>query len=509
MKKLILLFSFTFCVGHSIAQNNRGNIWTFGDSAGIDFTSINNPTPIFSSTDSRGSCVSISDSLGNLLFYANTFYDSLWQLGYNNLTVIYNKIGHVMDGGDSIVGKGWYHELVIIPFPDSTEFYYLFSIGTTSSPFGLYYSIIDMSRNGGLGKVIVKNIQITPLAAWSCITAIKHGNGRDWWLIFKPDGYQNPPNNDFFVYLIAPNGISTPSIQSIGTVITNNAGRISLNKKGDKILMTSLKDLIQIFEFDRCTGQLSNANVIEQETNNPTYWHASNSFSPDGNLIYLTHIPATPADSTHYLFQYNLYASNVLLSKDTIYQTNFPNLMAAIQLAPDDKIYVSTWYQCNGFCFPYPDSVRNIYNENLGVINRPDSLGDSCLFAPYSFYLGGKRTYIGLPNNPDYEMGPLIGSGCDSLVGIAAVGSGSRQVELHVFYHAGWQVAFVNAEGLKGKDYLLSIYELTGREVFKEEGKLNGAYYTKDLRCEGFANGMYIVNLRTEKEVLSKKFIKQ
>ena len=106
-------------------------------------------------------------------------------------------------------------------------------------------------------------------------------------------------------------------------------------------------------------------------------------------------------------------------------------------------------------------------------------------------------------------MGPLIGSGCDSLVGIAAIGRGSRQVELHVSYHAGWQVAFVNAEGLKGKSYSLHVYDLTGREVFKEAGKLNGAYYTKDLRCEGFANGMYVVNLRTEKEVLSKKFIKQ
>jgi hypothetical protein len=52
---------------------------------------------------------------------------------------------------------------------------------------------------------------------------------------------------------------------------------------------------------------------------------------------------------------------------------------------------------------------------NLGVINQPDSPAVSCDFQPFSFYLGGKRTYWGLPNNPDYDLGPLIGSGCDTL----------------------------------------------------------------------------------------------
>lgn len=57
-------------------------------------------------------------------------------------------------------------------------------------------------------------------------------------------------------------------------------------------------------------------------------------------------------------------------------------------------------------------------NENLGVINLPDSPGLACNFQPWSFYLGGKRTYWGLPNNPDYELGPVTGSICDTLTGI-------------------------------------------------------------------------------------------
>ena len=504
MKKLTATFLISLITFFCIAQNNKNNIWCFGDSAGIDFRNTSNPTTFGSAVDSRGSCVSIADSNSNLLFYAFTRAAS----GVNT-TLAMNKNHQVMDAGDSIVGEGWYQELVIIPFPDSGGLYYLFSMGVAGgNPYGLFYSLIDMNQNSGLGKVIAKNIQLSSLSGFDGMTSIKHGNGRDWWLVFKPGGYYNPPNNDFYIYLITPLGISQ-TVQSTGYVITNNAGDLSFNRSGDKLLMSSWKDLIQIFDFDRCTGQLSNVNILEPETNNPIYWHVSNCFSPDGKIIYITHIPATPADSAYYIFQYDLLATNILASKDTICTTMHPVSLAGLEIAPDNKIYAATWYQCSSFCYPYPDSVRNIYNENLGVINRPDSLGDSCLFAPYSFYLGGKRAYVGLPNNPDYEMGPLIGSGCDSLVEVQSIKYEEQRQELHVFYHPGWQVAFVNAGGLKGKNYSLHVYDLTGREVFKESGKLNGAYYTKDLRCEGFANGMYVVNLRTEKEVLSKKFIKQ
>ena len=78
-----------------------------------------------------------------------------------------------------------------------------------------------------------------------------------------------------------------------------------------------------------------------------------------------------------------------------------------------------------------------------------------------------------------------------------------------MFYHPGWQIAFINAEGLKGKKYKLQVYDLFGRVIYHEEGSLNSAYFTKDLICDGFAKGMYIVTVSTEKENLNKKFIKE
>ena len=60
------------------AQYSNVN-WLFGDSCHLVFNSNGIDTVLKGSTDNRGTCVSISDSTGNLLFYASTPRKSLWQ----------------------------------------------------------------------------------------------------------------------------------------------------------------------------------------------------------------------------------------------------------------------------------------------------------------------------------------------------------------------------------------------------------------------------------------------
>ncbi|MBK7969788.1 MAG: hypothetical protein IPK08_13070 [Bacteroidetes bacterium] len=87
-----------------------------------------------------------------------------------------------------------------------------------------------------------------------------------------------------------------------------------------------------------------------------------------------------------------------------------------MRLAPDDKIYCSLNYYDGINTYPYSDSLNNQFNQNLCVINDPDSAGLACNFTPFSFSLGGNETYWGLPNNPDYDLPALAGSPCDTLV---------------------------------------------------------------------------------------------
>ena len=71
MKKgfLIVLLSFACLFSNGQGKNT---IWCFGDSTGIDFRNISSPSVFESGINSKGTCASISDSLGNLLFYAGS-----------------------------------------------------------------------------------------------------------------------------------------------------------------------------------------------------------------------------------------------------------------------------------------------------------------------------------------------------------------------------------------------------------------------------------------------------
>lgn len=144
---------------------------------------------------------------------------------------------------------------------------------------------------------------------------------------------------------------------------------------------------------------------------------------------------------------------------------------------------------------------------NLSVINSPDLPGVSCDIQPYSFYLGGKRTYWGLPNNPDYDLGPLVGSPCDTLVSTSEIISAHSAPELFVYYAPAWQSAFINAQHLSGNRFVLEVYDAMGKQIIRESGALHPPYFTKNLNCNGYAKGMYVVRLQTEKEKLVKRFV--
>ncbi len=424
-----------------------------------------------------------------------------------------------MANGTNIVGEGWYNELLITPNPASDSLFYLFSIGITgSSQFGLFYSIINPYYNNFNGIVTAKNTMLSNHQMCDGVTAVKHGNGRDWWLVVRPsNGVGGIPMNDFYSFLISPSGIQGPIVQSLGSLGSTNGGGISFSHSGNKIFFVNWRGLIELYDFDRCSGVITNpVNIRQENTAAPYPYYVGSEFSASDSVMYVS-----STDLPSVLLQYNLTAANIAGSCDTIASISYPTYCGGLlRLAPDGKIYwSSSWYDGTHYNFPYPDSTFNMYNMNLSVINQPESLGTACDFQPFSFYLGGKRTYYGLPNNPNYNMSAWGGSICDTLglpnqVSNIPVSSGNAQ--LNIFYHSGWQTAFINAQNLTGKSYSLSVFNLMGQKVFEENGNLSSSYFTKDLSCSSLSNGMYIVTLqiedstgRTEKEILSKKFLKE
>ncbi len=505
MKKCLLLGLMVLSL--NCFSQNRNSIWCFGDSSGIDFNNINNPVAFASGMDGRGSCTSIADSSGQLLFYANTIAGtSDWS------TVVFNSNHQLMENGDTIIGDSWQNELVIIPNPGTTNEYYLFSMGETSAvpQKGFFYSKINMSLNGGLGRVVQKNVRLNTFRNADCVTAIKHGNGRDWWAISKYST-NNTNFNRTYVYLVTNDSIHSPIIQNLNDATDGDVQRIIFNSNGTKFMQINAAGYMAEYEFDRCSGIISNPQIIFPEQSGPynrTFWNGA--YSPDNSKFYVsTELYDLSINDTSWLVQYNLISSNIPGSADTLFWAKQPIQGGALRLAPDGKVYYSCAYAANiSNGYPYPDSIRFQSNENLSVINFPDSVGASCNFQPFSFYLGGKRTYWGLPNNPNYDLGPLIGSGCDTLTSISPSPS-IKQASLNVYYHPSWQTLFVNAQNVKGKNCLLQIFDMNGRCVFTFHDKAVNGYFTYDVPLQTTANGIYILKLTTDKETLTTKFVKQ
>jgi len=76
---------------------------------------------------------------------------------------------------------------LILNLPGSDSLYWFFypdQITDNTDTFAkkLRYAVIDMSLNGGLGKVILKH-QIMLDTSSERVEGIRHCNGKDWWII--------------------------------------------------------------------------------------------------------------------------------------------------------------------------------------------------------------------------------------------------------------------------------------------------------------------------------------
>ncbi|MBK7964826.1 MAG: hypothetical protein IPK10_05765 [Bacteroidetes bacterium] len=238
----------------------NNNLWVFGDSAGINWINPNNPTVFKSKVRGRGSCASLADSNGVLIYSHSNYTTSLL-----NQSRTYNKYSEVIPGSDSLYVEGWYHEMLLLPHPGNDSLVYLFTIGVNTFD-GLYYTLINYKANNDSGIVIQKNVPLQNVPAFDGLIAVKHGNGRDWWVLFKKwDGVGQIGNNITYVYLVNPNGISLYSSQSLGSNNSTNLGQLCFNVLSNKIVAVNLRGLISIYDFNRCTGQLSQPITIEAE----------------------------------------------------------------------------------------------------------------------------------------------------------------------------------------------------------------------------------------------------
>ncbi len=412
----------------------------FDFNGGILNTSYQSRSMNFSTTNGE-----ICDKNGNLLFYTNgvriaNSQDNVMQNG-NGLNPAYytNQTYH-----DSL-GLSISQANLIIPFPDDTSKFYLFhetidDYGNSNCTFYLYYSIIDMTMDSGLGAVVQKNVVLLDDSLVDGrLAACKHANGRDWWLICHHFN-----SIKYYKYLITPGGIQGPFTQDVGSVHGIYIGQCVFSPDGSKLAYYEVGRNLDIFNFDRCTGDIS---LIDSTFINDGALGGGIAFSPNSKILY--------ASSMNSVYQFDMNSADILASRITVatwdgyYSPNPPfaaNFFLS-ELAPDGKIYIN----CG-------NSTMDIH-----VINNPDSLGLACSVCQHCIHLPAFNAFT-IPNHPNYFLGADSGSICDSLVSIStlqvAVGSSFKIYpnpiinihEITITYPSLGNKSFVVINNTEGKE---------------------------------------------------------
>jgi len=424
----------------------------------------------------------ISDSNGNILFYTNGFY-------------IANALGDTMLNGSginpSIYTSNHAEGLIppqvnfILPDPLNYNLYHLFHCTVDDPPWSyvalhLYHSLIDMNLDGGLGGVVTKNFSyIDDVLNTGRITACKHGNGRDWWIFCHKAN-----TNIYYKLLLTPYGIQGPFTQNIGVIRSGgDAGQAVFSPDGSKYVVYSLPEDLEIFDFDRCTGLLSNQTYIA--INDTAVGPVGAAISPNSQFLY--------ASSTRYVYQFDLSSTTIASTQTTVavwdsfYSPSppFGTYFDIAQLAPDGKIYIST-------------GNSTFY---LHVINQPDSSGLGCDLVQHGVLLPAYY-YNSLPNHPNYFLGSLQGSLCDTLT----------ELNTHETLETTLKVSPNPSAGKISIQYqvssevgLIEVFDILGNKVFSQTVPPWSQYLHLDLG--NLTNGIYLCHLTKKNRYIYTKLL--
>ena len=384
MKHALLLLAL---LATQARAQNQANTWYFGANAGIRFGGGNVTALTDGALSTLEGCSTVSSSTGDLLFYTDgvTVYDA-------NHSVMPNGTGLLGDASST-------QSAMIIKQPGSCERYFIFTIddGLLLPPTfdGFRYTVVDMSLNGGLGDVVVaeKNILIRALAR-ERMTAVKHANGTDYWIVID-----DWTDNDIYSYLFTATGVSMVPVDSqVGPIHVPQQqfipGQLKSSYQGDQLAIAdALTSRFRLFAYNDATGIASNQIIIQSTTDPIVGITYGAEFSPDGDLLYGTVIEGAPAllqfdlslpDGESIASQRTVLATHTVNSLTVVYHgVTYNNIAAyygALQTGPDSMIY----------CAKFGD-------QSLGRIAQPNQLGSSCGYTNDAVPLDGQTCYYGLP----------------------------------------------------------------------------------------------------------------
>ena len=302
---------------------------------------------------------------------------------------------------------GW-QRVIFLPIKNKIFCIYNFRDYCKGSGRKMLYSTVEHDIATQTSHLTEKDRIIISDTTSSPLYAIKHGNGIDWWLVTL-----NLEFTELLVFLVDSHGVLLKNKQKvrepnsfksgIGQIVASPDGKYLAWYNG--FVTGTAGGGFTVADFDRCDGTVSN---IKTKVLNQPSISSGTAFSSDSRYLYIC--------NGDLMYQYDMTKSNVLQTEkivaeydgfkyyfadDTIqsnpigYRVNF----CQMKLGPDGRIYI----------FPSTTS-----NRMISVIDSPIENGVSCNVKQHSILLNTSFTRT-VPNMPEFRLGPLDGSPCDTL----------------------------------------------------------------------------------------------
>lgn len=392
----------------------QGNIWYFGNKAGLDFNHYF-PMPLTEGQlQGQGGAATMCDTSGQLLFYTNG-------------QTVWNRNHVVMPGGAGLKGDPRStHSATIVPSPVNPGIFYIFTTRKYDSAdpdnYGGNYYKVDFNKNplgevtydysavsgqGGILRNSTEKLTVIPVRNEQAYYILMHEFNTNKFALFKLDSTVR-----FVKY------------QSIGTEHKNGmtddgtyrgaSGQIKVSAQLNKIVLAIEGQMcFEIFNFHNQTGTLSGAKKLPasdgKDKNTAKFGAYWIDLAPSGEFMY-----GSTRDGGM-VYEWDMLSNDMVKTCQVLFSN--PGIeCGSDQTAPNGKIYISlnnrdylrvidvpNRYICNFI----PEGVRLVNNElNMGgraSYGLPVILPQYLPPAPFYFektYLGA-TTFFYLTNNTD------------------------------------------------------------------------------------------------------------
>lgn len=355
---------------------DRSN-WLFGDSCSVSFVSGNptiNDLVLRKRTQKAFEvAVSMSDSLGNLLFYSDGV--NLWD---NTHTIVNSSpifgwdisIGTASDyKGSSVYG------FTAFKVPRQPGKYGIICIPPQETGYGtqLPYCKISCAIYDANTHTVSPYQSLTHPSIYSPgnnvllsedLCVVPHCNGVDYWVMVR-SATSNYLDGNIYAFLFNQNGLNPTAAPVISGPFNKPAGvgGIKSNPAGDKLICGSGIGKFLLYNFNPATGVASNE-VLLPVTLPVNSACLSGIFSPNGQYIYLKY----GANSGNFIQQVNVNSLTVIKTLTSPDPNWEPQAFGYMEIGPDNNIYYN---------------AANFYY--MGQIANPDSPTLSSIGAPVAF----------------------------------------------------------------------------------------------------------------------------